>query len=766
MASHVRGFAPRNATLVGASLCAVSAALSYASPAFSQATTSAQTTPAEPEDAPVADIIVTAQKRAENVQDIPKAVAVVSQAQLTQAGVSNLTDLGRVAVSIQGTSAAPFAPPAIRGVSSFALSIGVQTQTGIVLDDIPQPSFSTLASELTDIERVEVLPGPQSTLSGRNAAGGLINIVTHNPTKIFTGTLNAEQTDDHQTKIGGYLSGPISSTLGFSVSGFYDKWDGPIRNLGEGGSRLGGFDQRGIRGKLKWEPTDQLSVLLTGFYTKGSFLMTPLIGGNPYISASADAGSAFAPPGSTFATLYPGVKVAPGNREIYATARGYAENENKGGSLRVDYDTKIGTISSISGYSKNLQPRSDAFTAFPLFGFNIVANTNTDVDYYSQEVRLASPVSNHDVEYLAGLFYTDTNNYEPYRRDILFPVNWDRTAKIRSFAAYGRATWHFLEDTAVTGGLRYQHDQQSYRWVFNDGVTPTSANASGYDFVAGEVSLQHDFTRDIKSYVTYANAETGRAYDLEDNTGAASAAGLKPLPSEKVQNIEVGLKTQWLSRRLTINLSAFRADYQNYQVQSLQTGDAASVPVIRLFAVGKVRTQGVELSTSFVPVKELYFGVDATYLDAKILEYPGAQCYVNQTVADGCVGGVQNRRGDLPGTSKFRAAVTANYTIPIPSAPFDATLGTFMRYQGPVGFDVFGSPLARQGGFATVNLTAGVKSHDGVWSAEFFVNNLTDKHYYASVTTDQFQPAGATAVSVTYARDSFRYMGGRLRFHF
>jgi iron complex outermembrane receptor protein len=139
---------------------------------------------------------------------------------------------------------------------------------------------------------------------------------------------------------------------------------------------------------------------------------------------------------------------------------------------------------------------------------------------------------------------------------------------------------------------------------------------------------------------------------------------------------------------------------------------------------------------------------------------------VNQTAAQGCVGGVQNRRGDLPGTSKFRAAVTANFTIPLPSAPFDATLGAFARYQGPVGYDVFGSPLARQDGFATVNLTAGVKSHDGVWSAEFFVNNLTNKNYYGSVTTDQFQPAGATAVSVTYARDSFRYMGGRVRFHF
>jgi iron complex outermembrane receptor protein len=297
-------------------------------------------------------------------------------------------------------------------------------------------------------------------------------------------------------------------------------------------------------------------------------------------------------------------------------------------------------------------------------------------------------------------------------------------------------------------------------------VTPNSANRSSYDFVAGEVSLQHDFARDIKGYVTYANAQTGKAYDLEDNNGAAAPGGLQPLPSEKVQNIEAGLKTQWLDRRLTVNLSAFRASYQNYQVQSLQTGAANSVPVIRLFAIGRVRTQGVELSTNFAASKAVHLGFDATYLDAQILDYPGAQCYVGQTAAQGCVGGLQNRKGVLPGTSKFRAVATADYTLALPAAPFDATLGAYLRYQGATSYDVFGSPLARQDGFATLNLTAGIKSHDDHWTAELFVNNVTDKHYYASVTTDQFQPAGATAVYVTYARDSFRYFGGRIRVHF
>jgi iron complex outermembrane receptor protein len=726
---------------------------------------SAQTAAAKSADNQIQEVVVTAQKRAENVQDVPKTVEVLSQVRLTTAAVNNLQDLSRVSVAIQGLAASPYAPPSIRGISSFALSIGVQTQTGVVLDDIPQPSFSTLANELTDIERVEVLPGPQSTLTGRNAAGGLINIVTHNPTDYLTGNVSIEQTSDNQTRVGGYVSGPINAKTGFSLSGFWDKWEGPITNLGEGGKKLGGFDQRGVRAKFQWRPTDSLTFMLTGFYTKGDFLTTPLLGGSPYISATADAGSAFAPPGATFATLYPGVVVGPYNTKIYSTTHGVASNENKGVSLRIDYDTSIGTLSSITGYSKNEQPRTDAFTAFPLFGFNIVAKTNTDVDYYSEEIRLASPKSNDKIQYLTGMIYTDTKNFEPYARAILFPVNWGRTATMKSFALYGRSTWRLTDDTSLTGGLRYQHDNQGYNWVFNDG-TPNSGNSNSYDFVAGEASLQHDFSKDIKGYVTYANAETGKAYDLEDNNGAASVGGLKPLQSEKVQNVEGGIKSQWFERRLTVNVSAFSANYQNYQVQSLQTGSVNSVPVIRLFAIGKVRTQGIEVSTTYAPVRDLRLGLDATVLDAQILSYPGAQCYVGQTAALGCVGGVQNLRGVLPGTSKFRANASVDYTIEMPTASFDGTLGGYLRYQGPTSYDVFGSPVAIQGGFATVNLSAGLKSHNGVWSAELFVNNVADKHYYNAVTADQFQPAGASAVSATYARDSSRYFGGRIRFHY
>jgi len=710
------------------------------------------------------EIVVTAQKRTENVQDVPKAVDVLTKANLEQAGINNLQELSRVDPSIQGLSATEFAPPSIRGISSFAFSIGVQTQTGIVLDDVPQPSFSTLASELSDVERVEVLPGPQSTLSGRNSAGGLINIVTHNPTNNFTGTLNLEQTDDHQTRVAGFLSGPLSDTLAFSLSGFYDKWDGNIVNVAENNQLINGFNQHGIRGKLQWRPTTTFTATLTGYYTKGDFLTTAIIDGSPFVYAAPGAGFVFIP-GQTLAQLHPGAAVRPYSDQISTPGHGVASNENKGVNLRLDYDSNIGTVSSITSYSRGNQPRNDLFVGVPLAPSVIVhAYTDTDVKYFTQELRLTSGEAQDKLKYTAGLIYTDTDNFEPYNRPILFPVNWDRDARIRSVAAYGRGTYEFVKDTSLTLGLRSQHDASSYDWVFLDGLAPESKGSNDYDFVAGEASLQHNFNRDVKGYFTYANAQTGRVYDLEDNGSAETPAGLQPLASQKVHSYEAGLKTQLFDRKLTANISIFRADYSNYQVQSLSTGSANSVPVIRLLAIGRVQTQGIELSSDLAVTKNLHLGLNASILDAKILDYPGAACFPGQTAAQGCVAGLQDRRGVLPGTSKFRTAISANYILPLPTLPADVTFGAFYRYQSSTAFDVLGDPVEEEGGYGILNLSVGLKSHANGLSGELFVNNATNRHYYSSITDDTLSPAPATEAS--YGRDSFRYFGVRIGFHF
>lgn len=702
-------------------------------------------------------IIVTGLKRSQNAQDVPKAVEVVSQEELTTAGVSSIQDLGRVSPAIQGQGALSSAP-SIRGVGSFSFAIGVQSQTGVVLDDVPQPSFSTLTDDLTDVTRVEVFAGPQSTLSGRNAAGGLINIVTQNPTADWSGAYRFEQTSDSQTRASGFVAGPISDTFGFSVSSYYNQWDGHLANLQEAGRPINQFERWGVRGKLRWELTPNLEATLTGFYTRADVSTNAILGGGPFVEAD----TALQP---TLLVRHPGITIEPFSRDVSVPGHGTGLYENKGGVLRIDYETGLGTFSSISSYSKSNQDRDDLTLGYPVFGFVIRQQTDIAVDYKTQEFRLVSPTSGSPFEYLIGAIYTDTDTFQPFERAILFPAQFDRSSLVRSVAVYGRGTYDLTPTTAITLGARYQHDYMEYQWLFTDGTSPTSEGSNKYDFVTGEASLEQELMPDLKIYATYANGETGQVYDTEDVQSARSPDGLQPLDSQRYEHFEAGLKSQLLDRRLTFNLAAFRTTYKNYQFQAADLSDPSQAAIIRLLTIGKVRTQGVDVEANFSVSSNFSLGVSAEYLDGEILDYPGANCFPGQTVEQGCVGGQQNARGPLPGTSKFRAVAFADLTIPTPSLPFDLTLGTFARYQSSALTNVEGDERTRRPGYAIVNITAGIEDRDGRYSAELFVNNVGDKNFYSGLGVDALSLPSIGIIGA-YARDSFRYWGGRFSLNF
>lgn len=741
-------------------------AMMLACPAGAQETT---------EHVAAAEIVVTAQKRVENVQDVPKSVDVISVERLERAGVTRITDLNRVSPSISGSPSPVTGTPAIRGISSFAFSIGLQGQTGIVVDDIPQPAFSSLASELADIERVEVFPGPQSSLSGRNAAGGLINIVTRRPSHEFGGNVTLEQTTDHQTRMQGFVTGPATEQLAFSLSGFLDKWDGPLRNVATGG-RLGGFNTWGVRGKLLWEPTPDIDLTLIGYYIRNKSNGTALISGGPFISIDPRASYIFAP-SLTLDQLVPGVTFKKYNRDVSLEDHTVSRTKDRGVALHADFDVgDLGTISSISNYSKSDLPRTDWFLGPDIGLSDPYVNVTYGSQVISQEVRLASP-GNRPFTYLLGAIYSDNDISHPYSRLGIFPVNWIRGSSFASIATYGRATYSFDQGTSVTGGIRYQRDYQKWNWTFLNTVAPYDVTAvrggkSNYDFVSGEVSLRHEFTDTVSAYVTLSRSETGQAYDLEDQNNAL-AGMLQPITSEKVKNVEMGIKAQTADRRLTANLSFFYADYSNYQIQTSEPlTTPGQTPVIRVFPIGKVQTKGIEFVGVYRPIDDLSFNLNASYLDAKIKEYPNAACYSRQTEAQGCIDGFQPSLAGLtmPGTAKLNLNGSIDYRLRTDKMPFDPRFNLFMRYRSGLHTDLFGNPISYLPSLTIVNASIGLADHDDRYELTFFVNNLFNKHYYTGLGDDTFFVVGADAtipaISGGYARDSFRYAGVRLNAKF
>ena len=696
------------------------------------------------------EIVVTAEKRSEVVQDIPKTVEVVSQDKLAQAGVTQLQDLNKIAPSILGLPTpgqfpSVGAPPAIRGISTFSYTIGVQAQTGIVLDDVPLPTFSTIATDLSDISQIEVLPGPQSTLSGRNAAGGLINIRTETPSDQLHGSSTLEQTGDGQTRFTGYVSGPIiANTLDGSISGYINDWRGNVREVDLGDRYTDGYHNNGVRAKLRWTPSDAWTVTLTGFYTHGNLpSLSPVLSG-PYITGS------------------------PYNVDSTAIYTEVETTETLGETLRIDYDMPVGTLSSITSYSHSTIDGQGGGLGNLFYAYN---GDFTTSDYTTQEFRLVSSGSS-PLSYVAGLIYSDSAISNFYDRPTFLTTVYDQSAGIKSSALYGSATWKFTDATSITGGLRGQHDEQDYQWryfavpgapAYSLNLDHYSAGSSDYNFVSGEVSLQHAFTDDVKSYLTLAHSETGRAYDLGD-TADSSIGTLQPLASESVNGAEIGLKTQWLDRRLTLNADGFFARYEHYQMEALSESLAA-IPIERLLSVGSVETKGLEIISSYQPNNELATTLNLAYTDAVITSYQGASCYFEQTAAQGCVNSVQDLSGHgMPAAPKVSLSGSINYTIPFNSLPFDLQLGAFGRYQTKAHFDTYGSPDSNQNGYGIMNLTVGLHDHNQHYTVEGFLNNALNTHYYSYLSQDPF--SATPLVVAQYGRDSFRYGGVRLKVQF
>jgi len=744
----------------------------------------------EPDGAAMLDaVVVTANKRVENVQEVPKQVLVVSSEALGKSGVTTISELGNIIPSIGGMVDPRSSTPPLRGISSFGTTVGVQSQTGVVIDDVPQAAYSSLFKELADIQSVEVLAGPQSTLSGRNASAGLINVRTREPEDYFSAEAFFEQTSDRQQRFTAFMTGPLSETFSFSVSAFSNEWDGHLRSLRENNGKralhLGGWDTQGVRGKLRWQPTDRLTATLTAYTMESTTLTAATISGQSYISLDpAATHRRTGTPGNQlrFDQIYPGFPVGAYNTWSGGNGHGVHENRDHGGTAKVEYEFDNGmTLTSISAFAKAKMPRRDLVFGFD--GLNVVdANYPYQLQSYvtetkSQEVRLVSP-GGQRFDYVIGAIYSEEDTEFPIERLGFGPVNWIRAFDMESAAIFARGTLHVSARDDLTLGVRYQDDKMGYRWDF----LPTVANASvpmltsqgksSYDFFSAEFSWRHELAEGVSVYASAARAQSGQVYDLGNATGA-QAEGLFPLDSQKVTNLELGLKSQWLDRRLTLNANLFHANYDNYQIRTREShNDPTIVPVLRLFTIGEVETRGVEVETRFRATENLSLNLGAAWVDATIKDFPNSQCYIRQTAAEGCVtlpgtaaSGQLNLAGNrMPHAPKFKLASTANYFIPLDSRPFDLELTGTWRWQSKTWFDYRGNPNLYQNGYGILNLSMTLRDREDRYAVSLFVNNVLDKNFYINMDDDE--DWSSPAYFGTYARDSFRYAGVNLRINF
>jgi iron complex outermembrane receptor protein len=709
------------------------------------------------------EVIITAQKREENVLDVPASVDVVTARNLQENNVARLEDLQTIAPSLQTVAGINTYGLAMRGVSSFASPLGAPSKVGVIIDDVPQSTRSTLAYDLNDVERVEILPGPQATLSGRNATGGLINYVTRGPSDTLTGSGEITLTDDHETRLKAFVAGPITDQLSFSLSGFSNRFRGVAHN-----SWLDSWAVRrseGLRGKLRWSPTDRFDLTLTAFYQR-SHQVRP---GSVYLSSDPATRLLFDLRGRPLVSMF---TMGEENRDYQSARDAPSKTTEYGGVIRAEYDFGQATFTSITSIYKQRQtstgdfvivPLADLFSPTPLpADWDGLQHNKDDDKTFTQEFRVASPTDTQ-LQYILGAFYTrDETNFDVVRP--FFPVNWDRNFVYDSLALFGHVTYEIADSWFVSGGLRWQHDKQNYTWDFHaiPFVNPEIRSAGSFtdSFWSGDIGLRKKFGENHTAYATISRGEQGQVYDGEDNA-TAQAGTLKPLPPERVTGYAAGLKGQLLGQRLIYDVNAFYSEYQDYLVLNFNnTNDPTRPPTFQLAALGKVTTKGVEANLSGQLTDQLRVSAGAAYIDAVMESFQNARCYTFQTPAQGCVGGVQDLSGrPMPSSPKWKVNLGATYTVPLNSLPFDLDLGAFYRFQSKTQHSLEQDPSRIEGAYGIVNLNAALRQRDGAYAVELFVNNLFDTHYAARLG-GPFLASGA-ATTITLPRDWQRYAGVR-----
>jgi iron complex outermembrane receptor protein len=702
------------------------------------------------------EVLVTAQKRAENVQDVPLAIAVVTGDQLVKANVNGFADMSRISPSLNIRSAdQPVnASVALRGIGTFAFSIGVEPSVAVQIDDVPVAFQARAFTDLTDVERIEVLRGPQSTLYGKSASAGLINITTKAPTDQFTSTVSLAATTDEEYRGSASIAGPLGEKLSYRLTGSHSDFKGNVDNLTTGRTVNGNADST-ARGKLVWDPIEPLKVTLGLSYSRGESTAT-----GSWKSLSPTTllrGQAGLTPG----VVLPDIVASSDNLAIEQNVDPRARSHGFGQSLKVEYDLpgdfSIASISSHDRYRLDDQLDVDRTNYAPLDnrqGGTFRAGVKT------QELRLLSP-SDQPLTYTVGLYYGDNDLTRRFQRGPRFSLaNWYATSGSTQKAIFTQGDWRFLPKTIATAGVRFQDEEIEYTFqdIQNNASFAGSASDSATTY---RVGVRQELTDDLMAFVSYATGHKGQTYDLTTGFNV-SRANAGPVSPEESKAYELGLKSQLFERRLTLNANVFHVIYDDFQQQGIET--IGGVQNFRLTNVGTVKTKGVEVEASWRATNALRINGAAAYTDALIDSFPAANCFPGQSAAQGCVGtpARQDLGGKrLPSAPKWKLNAGVDYDHSLGSSPFEATYGATYVYTSEQNFSLNQDPLTIQGGYGLLNLSAGIHHPDQSYSVTLFLNNVFDKGYAVN-GDNQFSNFGSSlAVLFQPPRDFERYGGIR-----
>ena len=717
---------------------------------------------AAPPISEVQEIMVTATRRTEPLQKVPVAISVVDGDYARNNNLNDIADIAGLLPSFSFRTAASNKDEGliVRGLGTISTSPGVEPTVSTVIDGVVFARQGQATMDLLDIDHIELLKGPQGTLFGKNASGGVLNIVGRNPTNEFSGFADASYYfgNGNEERIRAGVSGPVVPNLILaSLTGLVGHWDGNVTNVFDD-ETVNGNASGGARAKVEFLPSDDLQVTVIADYTHSSANVPNGVVERTYLTAyptnKITSFPAFA------AALSP---VSPGmdNTDINSNYDTSVHDDNGGISAQLDWALGGYQLTSISAWRKwdntELQDQSrlpGAFTGLP------EEHDRGDLAFNqeSEEVRLTSPLGGF-FDYVAGLYYMRAEDQEQYRRSTVVVSGKTETGYTgaaaygttgNSYSVFGEGTFHFSDRFRGIAGFRLVRDDLSYHFqrlsssaVSEPGIQTsfTSSGSTQRNGVADRFGVQYDAWDSGMVYATVSRGYKGPAYNVAFSMLPQDAGALK---GEVSNAYEAGLKSRFLDDMLQLDMAAFLDRLSDYQVNFADTYNGS--PVTRLINAGRVSTRGIELDATVRPVKNLSLTLTGARIDARVDDF---NCPVGTNSSCNIDG------KPLPFAPKWKMDAQIDYAIPLGNGlTFD--LASNYTWQSSTQYSINQTPDTIQPAYGIWNANISLTTEHDLRFA-FIVKNILDQHYSSQLADI------SSAVVRFVPRDDERYFGLNVR---
>jgi len=766
------------------------------------------------------EVIVSAQKREQLLTEVPLSVEVFGSEELSRGSVTNSRQLFQLSPSITFVEAysQSGSSMAVRGVSSLAIEGGLQSSVVMIVDDVSYARFGEFLVDLADIERVEVLRGPQGTLFGKNATAGALNISTKRPSEEFALNLEASVTDETEQFYKASITGPITDSVRYRVNGFYRELDDFISNINtakaappspasaqNAPNAINGYESQGIRAQLEIDLSDSVNLLLAADWRDfdGN-------GGQNQVITPRTADTA-----RHIAEI--GYEPQFGQDFIDIDGDGFVVTETSGVSadLRWSINENL-TFRSITAY-REFEETSETDVDNTPFGttaggaslqYFMVGESNNPVyrefDYVNQEFQME--VTFDAATAVLGVFYNDFSEITTVATPFAIPAFGiisasgfvDGGADNTTWAIFGDATFDFNENWSVFGGLRYTDETLDYSIANTSVVALLGATyeqsvdnylaardaafmAPAVQFdgsvseneVTGRIGVTYNFSDNRSAYLSYSTGYKGPGVNLSRTATDPDNATLEP---ETATAVELGFKGGFLDNRLYLGVALFSQEIDDLQLSQLIPGTINS----QLVNAGSLESTGVEIDFNAALTEGLSVNGGLVYLDAETQGLINT-CYPGQIYATGCQAGFDTEIPDSSSPSGFLKSARdlageqaplapeysfrlgVNYDWVLNNMPFNIYARYDFNWRDSFTSRLGADPQVEIDSLGLSNLSVGLLDKDGHWEVTLFGRNIGDEFHMGNV----YEVNGLIGRAVGYTtREAFAYWGVRARYSF